>query len=202
VDLLSIGEFARRCRLSPKALRLYDELGLLLPARVDDESGYRYYAESQLDRALLIAGLRQLQVSLADINVILGLETVAAAERITQHWAALETQHATRRDLARFLVDGIQGKSHDMYEVATETSPIATSCVSSEPSKEPTARGRSVRSSSRFCATTSSRSSMGRPGRCSRSTGARSATTATAPWNGAGHSPPTKPTSWQRRSPS
>jgi DNA-binding transcriptional MerR regulator len=56
---MSIGEFARRSRLSPKALRLYNELGLLPPARVDDDSGYRYYAESQLDRAGLIAALRQ-----------------------------------------------------------------------------------------------------------------------------------------------
>ncbi len=49
VDLMSIGQFARRSRLSPKALRLYGELGLLDPARVDDESGYRYYSASQLD---------------------------------------------------------------------------------------------------------------------------------------------------------
>ena len=37
VGLISIGEFARRSRLSPKALRLYDGLGLLTPARVDDD---------------------------------------------------------------------------------------------------------------------------------------------------------------------
>ena len=39
---MSIGEFAGRSRLSPKALRLYDELGLLPPAQVDDSSGYRF----------------------------------------------------------------------------------------------------------------------------------------------------------------
>ena len=38
---LTIGEFARASRLSPKALRLYDELGLLRPVRVDEYSGYR-----------------------------------------------------------------------------------------------------------------------------------------------------------------
>ncbi len=41
MDQTSIGEFARRSRLSAKALRLYDELGLLPPARVDEDSGYR-----------------------------------------------------------------------------------------------------------------------------------------------------------------
>jgi hypothetical protein len=44
VDLMSIGEFARRSGLSANALRLYDELGLLPPARVDASSGYRFYA--------------------------------------------------------------------------------------------------------------------------------------------------------------
>jgi len=42
VEEISIGEFARRTRLSLKALRLYDELGVLVPARVDQASGYRY----------------------------------------------------------------------------------------------------------------------------------------------------------------
>ena len=35
MEEMSIGEFARRSRLSPKALRVYDGLGLLSPARVD-----------------------------------------------------------------------------------------------------------------------------------------------------------------------
>jgi PPM family protein phosphatase len=41
MDLLTIGAFARASRLSPKALRLYDSLGLLRPAHVDEVSGYR-----------------------------------------------------------------------------------------------------------------------------------------------------------------
>ncbi|MEV8633082.1 MerR family DNA-binding transcriptional regulator [Streptosporangium sp. NPDC051023] len=44
-ELLTIGAFARAARLSPKALRLYDELGLLLPAAVDGDSGYRFYID-------------------------------------------------------------------------------------------------------------------------------------------------------------
>ena len=97
---MSIGEFARRSRLSPKALRLYDELGLLEPARVDDDSGYRYYSATQVDRARLIAALRQLQIPLAEIKSIADLEPHAAAERIGEYWHATETRHADRRDLA------------------------------------------------------------------------------------------------------
>ena len=120
---MSIGEFARHSRLSPKALRLYDELGLLEPARVDDDSGYRYYSAAQLDRAWLIAALRQLEIPLVEIKVIVSLEPDAAAERIRTHWTATETQHTARRDLARYLIDRMQGKRPDMYEVATREMP-------------------------------------------------------------------------------
>ena len=120
---MSIGEFARRSRLSPKALRLYDELGLLEPARVDHDSGYRYYSASQLDRAQLIAALRQLQIPLAEIKSIVDLEPEAAAARITEHWNDIETQHTARRNLARYLIDRLQGKRHAMYEVSTRDIP-------------------------------------------------------------------------------
>ena len=56
MGLMGIGEFARLSRLSrlsPKALRLCHELGLLSPARVDPDSGYRWYAAGQLERARL-----------------------------------------------------------------------------------------------------------------------------------------------------
>ena len=54
MELLTIGAFARAAGLTPKALRLYARLGLLVPAAVDPESGYRYYAPGQLHRARLI----------------------------------------------------------------------------------------------------------------------------------------------------
>jgi DNA-binding transcriptional MerR regulator len=109
VDLMSIGEFARQSRLSPKALRLYDELGLLAPARVDDSSGSRFYDARQLEQARLVAQLRQLQIPLAEIKVILGLEPAAAAERIGELWAAVEGEHSARRELAARLVDRLSG---------------------------------------------------------------------------------------------
>ena len=97
MDQMSIGEFARRSRLSAKALRLYDELGLLPPARVDEDSGYRLYEPGQLKQARLIAALRQLQVPLAEIKAILPLEPLQAAERVREVWAATEAEHAARR---------------------------------------------------------------------------------------------------------
>jgi DNA-binding transcriptional MerR regulator len=120
---MSIGEFASRSRLSAKALRLYDELGLLPPARVDEDSGYRFYEPGQLRRARLIVALRQLQMPLAEIKAILPLEPVQAAERVRQFWAAAEVEHSSRGALASYLINELSGKSFDVYEISTREIP-------------------------------------------------------------------------------
>jgi DNA-binding transcriptional MerR regulator len=123
VQEVSIGEFARRSRLSIKALRLYDELGVLVPARVDEASGYRYYDVRQLDAARLVSMLRQLDVSLAAIRELLVCDPADAAERIAAHWQAVESAHDARRELADHLVNLLSGKRSVMYEVATREMP-------------------------------------------------------------------------------
>ena len=123
MDLMSIGEFARLSRLSPKALRLYDELGLLPPAQVDPDSGYRWYAAGQLDNARLVASLRQIGVPLAQIQLILSLEPEAAAAQVGAYWSGAEADHAGRRDLAGYLVDRLAGKRNVMYEVKVRDIP-------------------------------------------------------------------------------
>ncbi|MFF4782105.1 MerR family transcriptional regulator [Streptomyces griseorubiginosus] len=105
MEWLTIGAFARACRLSPKALRLYDELELLRPARVDPHTGYRYYAPAQLEQARLVAWLRRLGMPLARIRTVCALPPAAAAGEIRAYWAEVEAQTAVRRDLAAFLVD-------------------------------------------------------------------------------------------------
>ena len=69
--LLTIGAFSRATGLTLKTLRLYDERGLVPPTLVDALSGYRYYGEAALERARLVATLRQLEFSLAEIGEIL-----------------------------------------------------------------------------------------------------------------------------------
>jgi DNA-binding transcriptional MerR regulator len=123
VDLMSIGEFARLSRLSPKALRLYDELGLLPPAQVDPDSGYRWYAAGQLDSARLVASLRQIGMPLAQIQLILSLEPEAAAAQVGAYWSGAEADHAGRRGLAGYLVDRLTGKRNVMYEVKVRDIP-------------------------------------------------------------------------------
>jgi DNA-binding transcriptional MerR regulator len=65
--LLSIGEFAAATQLSPKALRIYDEQRLLLPARIDSATGYRYYSSDQVPLGRLVRTLREMNLSLTDI---------------------------------------------------------------------------------------------------------------------------------------
>jgi DNA-binding transcriptional MerR regulator len=123
VDEMSIGEFSRRARLSVKALRLYDELDVLVPARVDIASGYRYYDVAQLEQARLIAILRQLDVPLATVKELLLCDPADAAQRIAAHWQQAEAMHGSRRELASYLVNRLSGKRSVMYEVATREIP-------------------------------------------------------------------------------
>jgi DNA-binding transcriptional MerR regulator len=123
VKEISIGEFARRSRLSVKALRLYDELGVLVPARVDRVSGYRYYGDAQFEQARLVAMLRQLDLPLAAIKELLVCDPVDASEQIAAHWREVESAHDARRELADYLVNRLSGKRSVMYEVATRELP-------------------------------------------------------------------------------
>jgi DNA-binding transcriptional MerR regulator len=123
VKEISIGEFARRSRLSLKALRLYDERGVLVPSRVDQASGYRYYDIAQLDQARLVVMMRELQLPLAAIKQLLACDPADAATRIEEHWHGAEATHDARRDLADYLVNRLRGKRFVMYEVATREMP-------------------------------------------------------------------------------
>jgi len=123
VEEISIGEFARRSRLSLKALRLYDKRKVLVPSRVDRVSGYRYYDTAQLDEARLIVMLRELQLPLAAIRELLACDPADAATRIEEHWRGAEATHDARRGLADYLVNRLRGKRSVMYEVATREIP-------------------------------------------------------------------------------
>jgi DNA-binding transcriptional MerR regulator len=118
VELLTIGTFAREARLSPKALRMYDDLGLLSPAAVDAETGYRYYHPSQLDRARFVGQLRRMGMPLARIRGVVDLPPAEAATAIKAYWAEVEADVATRGDLAAFLVDVLSGRGKIMSALA------------------------------------------------------------------------------------
>lgn len=69
--MLTIGEFSKVCKLSVKALRYYDEIGLIKPDEINSKSGYRYYSIDQLKRIIFINRLKSYQFSLEEIKEIL-----------------------------------------------------------------------------------------------------------------------------------
>lgn len=132
-DLLTIGAFAARARLSAKALRLYDRLGLLTPAHVDETTGYRYYRAGQVERARLVALLRQLDMPLARIAWVLGAEGTEAAGRLAAYWADVETRVAGQRTLAEYLRGRLSGRSSEMYgKFVIETMDVPAQVVITE----------------------------------------------------------------------
>ncbi|NND02680.1 MAG: MerR family transcriptional regulator [Acidimicrobiia bacterium] len=122
-ETMTIGAFAKRSRLSMKALRLYDEMGLLAPRYVDPDNGYRYYTDSQVDRARLIGHLRQLEMPLATIAMIIDLPPDAAAESIVTFWSDVEAAMSERRWLVEFLTSHIINEGEAMYPIATRSVP-------------------------------------------------------------------------------
>ncbi|MGH7350147.1 MAG: MerR family transcriptional regulator [Candidatus Rokuibacteriota bacterium] len=103
--LLPIGRFARGCRLSVKALRHYDELGLLRPATVDRTTGYRYYRRSQIRTAITIALLRSLGVALPTIREILAARAPAEVGRVLQRERERVDRELTRARRALLSID-------------------------------------------------------------------------------------------------
>lgn len=121
---LTIGDFARASGLSAKALRLYDEMGLLRPAEVDPVTGYRRYDVAQLDRARLVARLRLAGLPLARIRVVADLPPYAAAVELTSYWRQVEADVGTARGLVGALVVELhQRQEHEMSTQHDATSP-------------------------------------------------------------------------------
>ena len=119
---VTIGEFARLTRLSPKALRLYADLGLLVPAHVDPTTGYRRYALAQLDQAHLVATLRRVGLPLSRVKTVLSLDPVDAAAEIRAYWSEAESTHTARRVLITHLL----GEARPMPEITVHDIPTRT----------------------------------------------------------------------------
>lgn len=111
---LTIGQFARRSGLTVKALRYYDRINLLEPAHIDSDTNFRSYAPEQLPRAVLIARLRSIDVSLEDIRRVVDAPDPDAEVRdvLKEHRRRLEAR-ATRitgnlHRLSHFLEEGME----------------------------------------------------------------------------------------------
>lgn len=108
---LTISAFAKASRLSLKALRLYADLGLLSPQRIDPSNGYRYYSPAQLPEAQLIGLLRQLDLPLSDIRGVLDAPSLERPELLRALWASAKAAHNRRDELAGYVLHKLQGET-------------------------------------------------------------------------------------------
>jgi DNA-binding transcriptional MerR regulator/effector-binding domain-containing protein len=120
---LSIGTFSRVSGLTVKALRHYDEIGLLEPARVDGWTGYRYYGLEQARVAEAIRRLRSLEVPLDEIRELLGADEPVVRERLAVHRARLEGRAVEAKrilDELDRIIDGREKLVPDAKQLAVE----------------------------------------------------------------------------------
>jgi DNA-binding transcriptional MerR regulator len=102
--LVGIGDFSRMTLLSVKALRHYHEVGLLPPAEIDPNTGYRRYELDQVPIAQVIRRLRELDMSLDDVRAVIEAPTVGARnDAIGAHLRRMEGELAQTQATVRSL---------------------------------------------------------------------------------------------------
>ena len=115
--MFTIGEFSKLCHLSPRMLRHYDAIGLLRPANVGAENGYRYYDASQLAVLMRIETLRGYGFSLGEIPELLTLSEEELAGRVhRQRIKAYEELHSLRKTLRRMENDIVRMEGNHMAQ--------------------------------------------------------------------------------------
>lgn len=115
-ELIAIGRFARLSGLSVGTLRHYDEVGLLRPAEVDGDTGYRRYRPDQLSEARAIRRLRELGLSLDQIREVLATGDLGL---LTEHRARIEAAIWRHQRAAYQLKRLIEGEDDLMAEPQT-----------------------------------------------------------------------------------
>lgn len=134
---LKIGDLARRTGLTVRALRHYDDIGLLKPsARADN--GYRLYGRDDIARLYRIQALRRLNVSLGEIATLLDRDGSGLGDLVAQQLAALEREIRQATAL-RSVLTGLQAQlrssaepSVDQWLVALESMVVGVKYFSGE----------------------------------------------------------------------
>ena len=96
--MFRIGEFAQVAQVSARQLRFYDQLGLLQPAHIDAQTGYRYYSIRQLPRLNSILALKELGLSLDQIGPLLKDEISATELRAMLTLKRAEVERSLREE--------------------------------------------------------------------------------------------------------
>lgn len=105
--MLTIGEFSQLSRVSPRMLRHYDAIGLLHPAHIGRDNGYRYYDEAQLSDVVRIRQLSQFGFPLSEIGALLELSQEELALRLHKRRMAVYGELSRMRKALRQMEEQI-----------------------------------------------------------------------------------------------
>jgi DNA-binding transcriptional MerR regulator len=106
---LTVGDFSRATHLSVKTLRHYHQVGLLEPAAVNPDTGYRYYSPGQIPAAQVIRRLRDLEMPVANVKAVLAAPDAPARNALTAaHLNRLEAELTQTRTAVESLRNLLQ----------------------------------------------------------------------------------------------
>lgn len=133
-NLVPIGRFSTLCLLTVKALRQYDDLGLLRPAMVDPDSGHYYYSVAQALDPERIRLLRSLDVPLEEIRAILSTrDPTALRAHLDRHRQRVEGQIAQYQhvlaSLQRLIEQEDEVMAHEVKVKQVVTQPMLSICT-------------------------------------------------------------------------
>ena len=120
--MLKIGDFSRLSHLTVKALRFYEKEKLLIPACVDEWTGYRFYETSQLEDAARIKACRQLDLSIEEIRAIM---SGADMMQVLSEKAKALSDQRERIDAILFKINHILEGKEMKYQVTEKVIPAA-----------------------------------------------------------------------------
>jgi DNA-binding transcriptional MerR regulator len=138
---VAIGDFSRMTHLSVPALRHYHQVGLLDPAEIDADSGYRFYAPEQIQIAQVIRRFRDLGMPLDEIREVLHAPDPAARNRvIVAHMQRMESQLAATQAVVaslRWLLERASASIAVCHRVVSSTCAVAIRDQVSFPGLDP-----------------------------------------------------------------
>jgi DNA-binding transcriptional MerR regulator len=126
-----IGDFSAISRLSITTLRYYHECGLLEPTFIDNDSGYRYYAESSLEKAEIITKLKNMDFTLKEIKEILDNceDDTDLVESMVNKYDVIQKKIIKYDKVAKKLEAFIKASQEDQKRIPSNNKAIVTKTI-------------------------------------------------------------------------
>jgi len=124
--MYKIGELSKLCRIPVRTLRYYDEIGLLIPDRTDNFTGYRYYSAEKIQQCMKILALKELGFTLDEIKEYISSESavdlIGSIDRKCDELNSLIVQTESQIKRLENIRSSLEKGESDMYNVLFRSS--------------------------------------------------------------------------------